>query len=302
MKKSVQAFGKNYFQFPRCPIAVQTVDGRPYSQHAFDLTGTMHYHDFTELVVVAAGRGVQVINEIEYPVAAGDVFVLQGFSEHAFRERGTLALLNVQFDASLLPLPAAFLRRLPGYNVLFQLEPRLRSRRIFRYRLHLEPQLLAAVAARIEALKLELEAQRDGFEAAAFSGLLELIILFSRQYSSLQTGNANALLRLGKVISRLEEDFTAEWTLERIARLAATSPNNLLRLFKAATGCSPIGYLIRLRLQHDARLLESEWLCISDVELRCGFNDANYFSKKFKAFYRVSPRAYRATPAEIKKR
>jgi gentisate 1,2-dioxygenase len=89
-------------------------------RHEHDLTDLMHYHDFSELVIITTGAGFQIINGTEYPVSGGDIFLLQGFSEHAFRGREKLSLINIQFAPSLLPMPLAFLRKIPGYNVMFQ--------------------------------------------------------------------------------------------------------------------------------------------------------------------------------------
>lgn len=292
----VKAIGEHYFSAPHCPIAVAAVSAAPVPQHEHDLTDILHCHDFAELVVVTAGNGVQVINRVDYPVAAGDVFLLQGFSEHAFREREKVSLLNIQYAPERLPLPLAFLRKIPGYNVMFQLEPTLRTPRSFKHRLHLEPDDLAAVVEMGLRLRRELEERAAGFEAAAFSLLLELITSVSRRYSVIHADNHAALVRMGEVISRLESDPAAAWTLAKIARLAKTSPNNLLRLFKAATGDSPIDYLIRLRLRRAAELLTSTDLSVTEIAFECGFHDANYFSKKFSSLYRLAPRQYRNQP------
>jgi len=297
---AVKALGKHYFA-PPCPIAVTTVSAAATPRHEHDLTDVMHYHDFSELVVISAGEGIQIINGVEYPVSGGDVFLLQGFSEHAFRGREKISLVNIQFSPSLLPMPLAFLRKIPGYNVMFQLEPVLRSPRNFKHRLHLEESELSKLEGIVMRLKDELQKQSAGFEAAGFGILLELIIFISRRHSEIHTHNNAALVRMGDVISRLERDYAASWTLKKIARLARTSPNNLLRLFKAATGESPIDYLIKIRLHRAAELLAGSDLSVTETAFRCGFNDSNYFSKKFNSFYQMPPRKYRMVLPLLKK-
>ena len=290
---AIKALGKHYFVSTHCPLAVTTVSASATPQHEHDLTDIMHYHDFAELVIISSGKGIQVINNVEYPVVGGDVFLLQGFSEHEFRGREKISLINIQFSPALLPLPLAFLRKISGYNVMFQLEPVLRSPRNFRHRLHLERHELSMVESIAMRLKEELKKQSAGFEAAAFGLLLELITFISRRYSEIHADNNAALVRMGDVISRLESDYAARWTLTKIARLSKTSPNNLLRLFKAATGESPIDYLIKVRLRRAAELLDSTNLSIAEIAFECGFSDSNYFSKKFRSFYQTPPRKYR---------
>ncbi len=290
---SLMAAGSNYFASPECPIGVRTVRDASQPRHEHDYTTRMHQHDFSELVFIGGGSGIQVINDVEYPVVAGDVFLIQGYCEHGFKSMEQLSLTNVMFDPGRLPLPLKFLRKLPGFNVIFRLEPTLRSRRNFKNRLHLPKRELAAAESMVQRLAGELTAQSDGFEAAALGILLELVTFVSRHYASQHADNRAALVRMGELISRLERDYIQDWNLARLARLAGTSPNNLLRLFKAATGDSPIDYLIKLRLRHGAFLLADRTRSVSEVAELCGFRDSNYFSKKFRVLYGVSPREYR---------
>ena len=52
-------------------------------------------------------------------------------------------------------------------------------------------------------------------------------------------------------------------------------------------------YLSFLRLQQAAVDLAETSDSITDVAIRCGFSDSNYFKDCFKRRYGVSPRAYR---------
>ena len=58
------------------------------------------------------------------------------------------------------------------------------------------------------------------------------------------------------------------------------------------TGTAPITYLLRLRLQKAASLLRLSGR-IGDVAMRVGFQDTNYFTRQFHAFYGCSPREYK---------
>ena len=42
-----------------------------------------------------------------------------------------------------------------------------------------------------------------------------------------------------------------------------------------------------------AALLRGGTLTIGEIAARCGFNDSNYFAKKFRDLYGESPRSYR---------
>ena len=62
-------------------------------------------------------------------------------------------------------------------------------------------------------------------------------------------------------------------------------------MFKKETGLGFSKYLNSLRLQHAEQLLRSaEGQNVTRVAESCGFEDSNYFSKKFKEVYGVSPK------------
>ena len=136
MEHSIQACGKNYFHDPDFPIAVQMICSDTREQHRFDFTSVDHFHDFSEIVLVCSGSGIQNIDGHEFPVESGDIFLLNGYTEHYFSKRENLVLCNLQFDAEKLPMPEHFLRRLPGYNLFFLLEPRMRKNPAYRKKLH----------------------------------------------------------------------------------------------------------------------------------------------------------------------
>ena len=189
-----------------------------------------------------------------------------------------------------------WLRRLPGYNVIFELEPSVRSAETFKHHLKLSAAELAEAVEIVGKLERELEQDTPGAELAAFQRLLELIVFISRCYDAPPAENLAAVMRVGRIISLLESEFMREWRLEELAKLAATSPNNLLRLFRTVTGTSPVDYLIRVRLRRAAEALKNTPGAVAEIAADCGFADSNYFARKFRAAYGVSPREFRKRP------
>ncbi len=291
--KAVRAHGAHYFGSEGYPIAVRVIreERRPYHEH--DLTEVLHSHDFSELAVVVKGSGVQRIEGNDYAVSAGDVFLLQGRQKHAFARRERMVLFNVMYDARRLSLPKDELRRLPGYNALFLLEPSHRRRHNFTSRLHLERTALGHAEQMLQAMVEECASRSTGYEASLFGHLVGLMIFLSREYSKIETPNGRALLRMGEVIGLLERHYARRWRLGDLATAAHMSESSLLATFKQATGQSPIDYLIRLRIQRAAELLRQSTESISEVAFSVGFEDSNYFSRQFRKTMRTSPRDYR---------
>jgi transcriptional regulator GlxA family with amidase domain len=132
-----------------------------------------------------------------------------------------------------------------------------------------------------------------GHEALLLCKLIELIVFLARQYEKIETKDEFALLRIGRVISALESDFQRSWAIDSLARLAHLSASQLNRVFKQATGQTPIDYLIKLRLQQAMRLLRTSELTMTQIASRVGFDDSNYFSRQFHKVHKISPSRYR---------
>lgn len=291
----VLAKGTDYFGadgFPVTALRVHTEPGgRP--SHAHDVTETDHYHDFCELVLVTAGRGRHLLAGESFPVSAGNVFVVQGSQVHCFRDRENLELVNVMYDPARLSLPSSLLRRLPGYSALFMLEPTFRSAHKFSSRLELDRDDLGAAETLAERIGTEAAARRPGHEAVLLSLLVELMVFLSRRYGDSEARESRALLRMGRLISTLEQRYAEEWTLESMAALAHLTRANLLRVFRQATGYSPVEFLIGLRVENAKRQLRHTDLGMTDIALRCGFGDSNYFARKFRESTGSTPTEYR---------
>lgn len=293
--KSTIADGIHYFGRDSFPLAVRRVctDAAHAPSHPHDLTEVEHRHDFCELVIVTRGSAVHWLEGSDFPVMAGDVFLLQGRQRHFFHDRKGLDLINIMYDPVKNGLPENELRRMPGYCALFMLEPTYRRRHRFASRLHLTRIPLARAEQLVAGIEEECVMKAPGYEAVLRARLVELIVFLSRAYTAGETTEAGALLRVGNVVSALENDYSRGWRLEELMQIAHMSRSNLMRIFRKATGQAPIDYLIRLRIQRAMELLRNSELSITDIALKAGFSDSNYFSRQFNKQIGKSPSAYR---------
>ena len=282
---------KYYFSLKNFPLAIRKVEGGRIS-HAHDYTGIPHYHNFSELILITGGSGVQSINGRLYPIREGDVFIISGENVHYFTDYRDLRILNIMFDRSIADAQAGHLRKIPGYNLVFNIEPSLRGGKKFRNMLHLSRGQIACAVALVEEMENELKNRLPGYEAEAAAQFVRLIVCLSRNVKGENT-DRQSLHRLSVLLSGLEDRFAENWSLGDMANSVNMSKNNFLRVFKAAEGCTPMKYLNKLRLNAACRLLREKKRSISEIAAICGFRDSNYFSKCFSAAYRISPREYR---------
>lgn len=96
---------------------------------------------------------------------------------------------------------------------------------------------------------------------------------------------------LAWIVERLDEELT----VERLARQALMSPRTLMRRFRAATGTTPLDWILQQRVHLAQRLLETTDLSIDQIADRAGFGSAVTMRHHFAQRVQTSPHAYRRT-------
>lgn len=274
-----------WFHTDGFPIAVE----RRNPQEPFGL----HAHEFSELVVVTGGKGLHVTGAESWPLAAGDVFVISGNRPHHYDQMQNLCLINILFQPKKLQMELADLPSLAGYHALFTLEPAWRKRHQFKSRLHLSPQELGIVTGLVDQLDQELKHRASGFAFMATALFMQIVGYLSRCYGQSRNPDSRALLRIAETITHLETNYDKPINLDDLARKSGMSKRSFLRTFRAATGYTPIAYLIQLRINRAINLLRSSSESITEIAFKVGFSDSNYFTRQFRKIAGISPRVYR---------
>ena len=96
-----------------------------------------------------------------------------------------------------------------------------------------------------------------------------------------------------KAMAYIHEHFAEPIGREDAAQYVGVSEGYLSRCFTQETGLSLIHYLTRYRIQQAKQLLSSGVLPVTEIALKVGFSDGNYFSRAFRKETGVSPLAYR---------
>ena len=96
-----------------------------------------------------------------------------------------------------------------------------------------------------------------------------------------------------KIMDHLTANFAARHTLDSIADAFFLSKAALVYNFKKYTGCSPIDFLLNVRLTRAKELLVGTKKTVNEISEACGFSSANYFGLLFKQKENLSPMAYR---------
>jgi AraC family transcriptional regulator len=99
--------------------------------------------------------------------------------------------------------------------------------------------------------------------------------------------------RLGYVIDYIEAHLNDNLSLADIALAAGLSKFHFSRLFKAAIGLTPHQYVLKRRIERAATQLKKDDVAIAAVAHQFGFTDQSHFTRTFKQFKGMTPKAFK---------
>jgi AraC family L-rhamnose operon transcriptional activator RhaR/AraC family L-rhamnose operon regulatory protein RhaS len=257
----------------------------------------LHQHDFSELVIAINGQATHVIENKEYLLKSGDIFVIKGNTSHGYFNPDNFEIYNIAYKRDFLLSQAKELKKIPGFQALFILEPFFRANQQFQTMFHLDD-----LSYTLNLNKMMLNAYKnntDGLKYVITTYFKSLLMYLADKYieSSYLNKNDNSnLIDIANTISYMENNYTKPINLKELAEKASLSPRHFSRIFNENYQTSPIDYLIHLRIKHACSLLKKTDMNITNIAIKSGFNDGNYFSRQFKKIMAVSPRKYRENP------
>lgn len=256
---------------------------------------SLHIHDFHQLTIITRGSGTIVINGFEQNICEGNVYVINNFSTHYLKNQKDLELVNVMFYLNDLMRYADSLKNHQGFQSLFILQPALTDRNLLSTLLRLDYNGICYVNNIIQLLLEEIQASQLGKEIMVQSYFMILITYLSRQYEQNYQLRRN-MDQLYKVVAYINNNYVDKITIEKMLKQTLLSERQLRQLFVSEYKCTPMQYLVNIRMKHACYLLAYSDMSISEISYRVGFDDSNYFSRKFKQKYSVSPTEYRNIP------
>lgn len=92
-----------------------------------------------------------------------------------------------------------------------------------------------------------------------------------------------------RALEFMERHIGDDVCLDDIARAACVSRSHFARLFRVSMGDSPMGHLLRMRIERAKTLLARNDQSICSIALSLGFFDQSHFSRTFRRLAGVSP-------------
>ena len=263
-----------------------------YGEHEGELY--MHTHqNFSELVIVTEGSAEHIVDNESYHIRKGDVFVISHDTAHGFSHAKNFRLCNIMFRPSFWQNMDFDIVKTAGFQALFVLEPQYSRQNHFCSRLKLSVEEYVKIIEICDLMHSEYTSKNEGWKTMFLSGLLRLTSELSRLYSFEHLHSSDSMLNLAKAIAYVETNFADDISLKYLAKLSNYSERQFIRVFKQIYNCKPTEYIRKLRVRNSCRLLKSSSASVTDIALKSGFTDSNYFSRVFRNEMGITPSEYR---------
>lgn len=252
----------------------------------------VHGHeDFYELVTVLDGSAEHIVDGERSAISKGDVFVIGNGISHGFDNTHGLRICNIMYRPEMLFSGDMDIRKIPGFHALFLLEPYFSSTQRFQSRLRLTPADLALVMPLLDRAESEYTSDLPGRNTMVLACVRQLAVLLSRLYDC--PTKPREISGMADAVAFMETHFAETLSISDVIERSHYSQRHFIRLFSAAYGMTPQRYLLDVRIRHASAMLRDSGLSVTEVAMRCGFGDPNYFSRIFRKYSGNSPSEFR---------
>lgn len=284
MRKEYTSNMSFYVKDGQLPLAVFFVDG----DHPDKL---FHDHKFLEVVIIVKGELLHLVGDECCEVKRGDVLVIHPGVIHGYDKAAGAGILNLIYNHDELPLPPLDSGGFMLSEIFFPDKEKLyNSAKPVVSLSEDELQRLIEIVSRIDD---EVKSIRPGAMFSSLALLMEALILIFRA-GSLQISGERPGFMIGSAINYMNKHFFEPVTLKKLAEKACMSERSFQRHFRQTVGCTPMEYLMEIRLRNVQTQLITSDIEIGTIALNCGFYDSNYMCKKFKQAFNLTPSEFRA--------
>ena len=97
------------------------------------------------------------------------------------------------------------------------------------------------------------------------------------------------VISLQSICEYIQNNLQKAITLDDIAKTAGMSKVTLIRKFRKEFSCTPIQYLISLRLDYAQNLLHLQHMSVKEAAYLCGYRNVKFFSREYRRRFKIPP-------------
>ncbi len=266
--------------------------GVEVQRHITERREPEHDHDFIEIVYIAGGKAVQIVNDKSYPVKRGDLLFINYGCVHAFVPESRFTYYNI------LLKPEFISETLINSENAFELLS-LTAFEEFRDNVDTEKALISFDCAQVVEIEnivkgMYNEAKEMGpaFKTV-IKGYVTVLIAKILRKLNITTTELGLDETWSEIVDYINSNISEKLTLQEIAGKCFYNPSYFSRIFKEKFGTTLIDYIAKTRVNTAAKLLDSTSLTINEISEKCGFSNKVSFYRTFQKYYNQTPSEYR---------
>ena len=248
----------------------------------------IHWHNAVEIIIPLSNDFCVISGGVEYHLKEKEILIIPPGELHSMPAKEGRRII-FQCDNTLLSDVAVLDSLMPVFNSSLHITP------------DIDKQLY------LIARKGILDIYNDYFSRTPISDTriyLNLLIMLTaiKKFQIKRISNeadefvinSDDRVKLSRVMKYIDQNFTEEISLDKLAAVAGYSKYHFSRIFKKYHNMSTVQYISRKRIKLAERLLVDPELSITEVAMRSGFSSLTTFNRIFKM-------EKQCTPTEFKK-
>jgi AraC-like DNA-binding protein/mannose-6-phosphate isomerase-like protein (cupin superfamily) len=256
----------------------------------------MNRHDYFEVLYAYSGQGTFQVQERNFTIKEGDLFVAGSTVFHRAIQSGRkrLEAVVVYFLPDLL-----YRDGIIDEEVVEYLMPFLAQDSSFGHLVPAETGLPMKVLPWIEQIHEELPAASREARLRVKTYLRMILILLGRYYKNdlraeeVYARKERDIKRLRPLFEFMDEHYSERISLEDSSSIVGMSKSHFKRLFKRVTGQTFVAYLNRFRIAKAQAMLTSTDRSIAEISQEVGFCSQSHLGIIFQKYAHTSPLHYR---------
>lgn len=233
-----------------------------------------HYHNYHQIMYIVSGQIEITVNDRTYTANSNSLVILSRFEKHSIKVKSSEYKRYVVEISSKLFAPVLVNRPENFSNVVCAEEYTEEIKKIF------------------ESIVNECEKKDVFYERILDIELEKLFVYIERLQRNVECKDKRLEI-VYSIQKEFEKNYSKKFSLKELSEEYHVSRYHLARLFKKATGYSPLEYLIECRMSAAKRYLCTTDFLVQEIVDKCGFGDESNFCRKFKEENTLSPTEFR---------
>lgn len=245
----------------------------------------LHWHSEIEMLYVKNGAISVTVEERKYVLNRGDIIFIEPEKIHTVSPFS----LPLEYDAAVFSASALSLNseHFFGRDIIM---PLVNGGAEF-------SGIIDSSFKDYEKLlsQAEILLNKESSKATVFAALIGIIsIIYDGGYIKKSSGQISKYSHdIKKCLEYISENYSRRIKLSELSDLIHVSENYFCGYFKKFTGITPFEQINETRVKKAAALLSDSDLTVSEIAVKCGFENLSYFTRKFKSIIGCTPIDYR---------